>query len=85
MGGGLNGANYSDPTADKLYEESSEIVDPALREEKLKLLNRTLVDKIAIIPLHYQEDSYAVYKGRGIEFTPRADTWILFREISFKK
>jgi len=83
--GGLNGANYSDPTADKLYEESSEIVDPALREEKLKLLNRTLVDKIAIIPLHYQEDSYAVYKGRGIEFTPRADTWILFREISFKK
>ncbi len=83
--GGLNGANYSDPTADKLYEESSEIVDPALREEKLKLLNRTLVDKIAIIPLHYQEDSYAVYKGRGIEFTPRADTWLLFREISFKK
>ena len=83
--GGLNGANYSDPTADKLYEESSEIVDPALREEKLKLLNRTLVEKIAIIPLHYQEDSYAIYKGRGIEFTPRADTWVLFREISLKK
>ena len=42
-------------------------------------------EKIAAIPLHYQEDSYAVYKGRGIEFTPRADTWILFREISIKK
>jgi len=84
--GGLNGANYSDPTMDKLFEESSEIVDPALRAEKLKLLNRTAMEeKIAAIPLHYQEDSYAVYKGRGIEFTPRADTWILFREISLKK
>ena len=40
-------------------------------------------EKVAIIPLHYQEDSYAVYKGRGIKFTPRADTWILFREITF--
>ncbi|HZK11501.1 MAG TPA: ABC transporter substrate-binding protein [Atribacterota bacterium] len=84
--GGSNGANYSDPTLDKLFEESSEIVDPALRAEKLKLLNRTAMEeKIAVIPLHYQEDSYAVYKGRGIEFTPRADTWILFREISIKK
>lgn len=84
--GGTNGANYSDPTLDKLFEESSEIVDPALRAEKLKLLNRTAMEeKIAAIPLHYQEDSYAVYKGRGIEFTPRADTWILFREISIKK
>jgi len=84
--GQFNGASYSDPTLDKLFEESSEIVDPALRAEKLKLLNRTAMEeKIAAIPLHYQEDSYAVYKGRGIEFTPRADTWILFREISIKK
>jgi len=84
--GGWNGANYSDLTLDKLFEESSEIVDLSLRAEKLKLLARTAMEeKIAVIPLHYQEDSYAVYKGRGIEFTPRADTWILFREISIKK
>jgi len=50
----------------------------------LRLLNRTAMEeKVAIIPLHYQEYSYAVYKGRGIKFTPRADTWILFREITF--
>jgi len=83
--GQFNGANYSNSTLDKLFEESSEIVDPALREEKLKLLNRTAMEEIAAIPLHYQEDSYAVYKGRGVEFTPRADTWIIFREISIKK
>ncbi len=82
--GGLNGADYSDLTLDRLLEESAEIVDPALRAEKLRLLNRTAMEeKVAIIPLHYQEDSYAVYKGRGIKFTPRADTLILFREITF--
>jgi len=84
--GGLNGAEYSDATLDKLLEESALIVDPEVRADKLRLLSRIAMDdKIAIIPLHYQEDSYAVYKGRGIEFTPRADTWILFREISLKK
>ena len=75
-----------DATLDALLEESAVIVDPEVRADKLRLLNRiAMEDKIAIIPLHYQEDSYAVYKGRGIEFTPRADTWILFREISLKK
>ena len=84
--GGLNGADYIDATLDTLLEESAVIVDPEVRADKLRLLNRiAMEDKIAIIPLHYQEDSYAVYKGRGIEFTPRADTWILFREISLKK
>jgi len=84
--GGLNGADYSDATLDTLLEESAVIVDPGVRADKLRLLNRiAMEEKIAIIPLHYQEDSYAVYKGRGIEFTPRADTWILFREISLEK
>jgi peptide/nickel transport system substrate-binding protein len=84
--GGLNGADYTDPTLDRLLEESAEIVDPDLRAEKLQLLNRiAMEEKIAVIPLHYQEDSYAVYKGRGIKFTPRADTWIVFKEISIEE
>jgi len=83
--GGSNGADYSDSTLDKLIEESAEIVDPEVRADKLKLFTRmAMEEKIVIIPLHYQEDSYAVYKERGIVFTPRADTWILFREISLK-
>jgi peptide/nickel transport system substrate-binding protein len=83
--GGTNGADYIDPTQDKLLEESAVIVDPEVRANKIRLLNRfAMEEKITIIPLHYQEDSYAVYKGRGIEFTPRSDTWILFGEISFK-
>ncbi len=84
--GGLNGSDYSDATLDKLLEESEEIIDPAERAAKLQLLNRiAMEEKIAAITLHYQEDAYAVYKGRGVEFTPRADTWILFREISINE
>jgi len=83
--GGLNGSGYSDATLDTLLEESALIVDPEVRAEKLTLLSRmAMEEKVAYIPLHYQEDSYAVYKGKGIEFSPRADTWILFREISVK-
>jgi|LDZT01.1.fsa_nt_gi peptide/nickel transport system substrate-binding protein len=84
--GGLNGSDYSDATLDRLLEESEEIIDPAERAAKLQLLNRiAMEEKVAVITLHYQEDAYAVYKGRGIEFTPRADTWILFREISINE
>ena len=81
--GGLNGAEYSDPALDSLLEASFNIIDPALRADALRLLNRVaMMEKIAIIPLHYYEDSYAVYKGRGISFTPRPDTWIVFSEMS---
>ena len=84
--GGLNGAAYSDPVLDELLEVSAEIVGPDLRARALRLLNKVAMEeKIAVIPLHYQEDSYAVYKGRGIKFTPRADTWICFKEISKSK
>ena len=81
--GGLNGAEYSDRALDSLLEASFNIIDPALRGDALRLLNKVaMMEKIAIIPLHYYEDSYAVYKGRGINFTPRPDTWIVFSEMS---
>jgi len=84
--GGWNGTNYSDPTLDKLLEESALIVDLKARGDKLRLFNKiAMEDKITVIPLHYLEDSYAVFKGRGIKFTPRADTWILFRDILLNK
>lgn len=84
--GGLNGADYSDSVLDELLEVSAEIVKPDLRVRALQLLNKlAMEEKAAVIPLHYQEDSYVVYKGRGIKFTPRSDTWICFGEISFEK
>jgi len=82
--GTFNGARYSDPTADELYDASKKVVDPDLRASILRDLNRLAMERVAVIPLHYQEDTYAMYKDRGIEFTPRSDTWIVFKEMSLK-
>jgi len=81
--GGLNGTAYSDPTIDNLLESTADIVKPADREKVLQDLNKiAMEDKIVWIPLHYQQDIYAVQKGRGITFHPRPDRWIVFKEIS---
>jgi peptide/nickel transport system substrate-binding protein len=81
--GDLNGASYSDPEVDRLIETSFEIVDVAEREKALQHLNRVAMDeKVVWIPLHYQVDLYAMQKGKGINFQPRPDQWMVFKEIS---
>jgi len=51
----------------------------------LQDLNKmAMVDKIVWIPLHYQEDLYAIRKGKGIDFKPRPDRWVVYKEISIK-
>lgn len=83
--GGLNGARYSDDVLDSLYDVATKIINPDIRGANLRVLNRLAMspEKLAVIPLHYQVDSYATYKGRGINFTPRSDTWIVFKEMSY--
>ncbi|MBW1979968.1 MAG: ABC transporter substrate-binding protein [Deltaproteobacteria bacterium] len=81
--GGLNGTNYSNAKLDKLLESTASIVDPALRKKTLQELNRmAMEDLIVWIPLHYQEDLYAMQKGKGIKFQPRPDRWMVYKEIS---
>jgi peptide/nickel transport system substrate-binding protein len=81
--GGLNGAAYSDPEIDALLESTFDIVDPAERARALQKLNQmAMEDKIVWIPLHYQEDLYAIQKGKGIKFDPRPDRWMVYKEIS---
>jgi len=81
--GGLNGAAYSDPDIDKLLESTFDIVSPQERAKALQGLNKmAMVDKIVWIPLHYQEDLYAIQKGKGIKFSPRPDRWMVYKEIS---
>ncbi|MCF8001181.1 MAG: ABC transporter substrate-binding protein, partial [Halanaerobiales bacterium] len=55
--GTFNGASYSDPVADQLYEASKKVVDPELRASILQDLNRLAMERVAVIPLHYQEDT----------------------------
>ena len=83
--GGLNGAAYGDPDIDKLLESTADIVVPLERKKTLQKLNAmAMVDKIIWIPLHYQEDLYAIQKDRGVTFNPRPDRWMVYKEISKK-
>jgi len=81
--GELNGTNYSDPSIDTLLGPTGSIVDREKRKKVLQDLNKmAMVDKIVWIPLHYQQDIYAIQKGKGIKFQPRPDRWMVFKEIS---
>jgi peptide/nickel transport system substrate-binding protein len=83
--GELNGANYSDPDIDKLLESTADIVDPVQRGKALQDLNKmAMVDKIVWIPLHYQVDLYAERKAKHIQFKPRPDRWMIYKEIAVK-
>ena len=83
--GELNGANYSDPEIDALIESANTMIDYNEREKALQELNRmAMVDKIVWIPLHYQMDVYAVRKDGNLNFQPRPDRWMIYKELSFK-
>jgi len=76
---------FSDPTIDALLETTGSIVDQDKRKKVLQDLNKmAMVDKIAWIPLHYQQDIYATQKGKGIKFNPRPDRWLVYKEISME-
>lgn len=79
--GSLNGSKYSEPEIDTLLQATTDIVDPAEREKVLQQLNALSIEKVACIPLHYQQDLYAIQKDRGIEFIPRPDQWMVYKEM----
>ena len=80
--GGLNGASFSDADMDELLDSTANIVDPAERQAALEKLNKMAMGKIAVIPLHYQQDLYAAQKDKGIQFTPRPDRWLVYKEMA---
>jgi peptide/nickel transport system substrate-binding protein len=61
--------------------DSSSIIDRAEREKALQAINKKSVDDVAWIPLHYQQDIFAVVKGKGSSSRPRPDQWIVAKEI----
>lgn len=79
--GAYNGAVYSNPAIDDLIIKSSSIVDSAERDKALQKINAMAMEDVAWIPLHYQQDLYAVAKGKNIKFNPRPDRWIVVKEI----
>ena len=83
--GSLNGTNFRALAIDAFIEYTLSVVDQDYREKLLQDLNKmAMIDKIALIPLHYQHDLYAIQKGRAMSFQPRPDGWIVCKEI-FKR
>ena len=79
--GVYNGAVYADPALDAKIIASSSILDRDAREKALQEINRMSVKDVAWIPLHYQQDIFALVKGKNIKFMPRSDRWIVAKEI----
>ena len=50
-------------------------------EKALQAINKKSVEDVAWIPLHYQQDIFAVVKGKNVKFMPRSDRWIVAKEI----
>lgn len=81
--GSLNGANFSNPDVDILLQATASMVDQEARKKVLQYINKlATAQSIAVIPLHYQQDLYAMQKVKGIKFQPRPDRWMVFKEIS---
>ena len=80
--GTFNGTAYSNAELDQLLRSTASIVNPADRKNTLMKLNKMAMDNICWIPLHYQEDLYAIQKGRNITFSPRPDRWMVYKEIA---
>lgn len=79
--GTYNGGLYSNPELDKMIIDSSSILDTGEREKMLQAINKKSLEDLAAIPLHYQQDLFAVVKGKNIKYTPRADRWVVAKEI----
>ncbi len=79
--GTYNGGMYSDSVLDEQIISSASILDRADREKALQAANRKAAKDMAYIPLHYQQDVYAIAKTSKVKFTPRPDRWIVAKEI----
>ena len=79
--GTYNGGMFSNYELDAQLISSSSILDRDDREKALQKINRMSVKEVAWIPLHYQQDIFAVVKGKNVKFTPRSDRWIVAKEI----
>ncbi|AZR73393.1 hypothetical protein BBF96_08365 [Anoxybacter fermentans] len=80
--GRFNMGNYSNPEVDRLVEEAARTIDP---EKRLKIMQQAVkvaIEDVAQIPLHYQEDIYAI--ADYVIWTPRPDKYIKAYEIKLK-
>ncbi len=69
--GASNRGRYSNAQVDKLVEDALATVDDAKRQELLATATELAINDVAIIPLHYQVNTWAARKG--IKYKARTD------------
>ncbi|MGI9385765.1 MAG: ABC transporter substrate-binding protein [Methyloligellaceae bacterium] len=65
--GRYNAGSYSNPTVDRLVQQSQAMTDLKGRAEILREIERTLYEDAAFVPLHWQHLAWAARKGVHIE------------------
>ena len=80
--GASNRGRYSNPEADVLIEEALATVDDAKRAELLAKATEIAINDVAIIPLHYQVNTWAVKKG--LKYLPRTDERTSLRSLTLE-
>lgn len=69
--GTFNWGRYSNPLLDTLVERALATVDDGQREKLLREAQRVAFADTAVVPLHYQVNTWAA--RRGYSYTPRTD------------
>lgn len=73
--GSSNRGRHSDPETDAIIEEALRTVDDAKRQELLAEATVRAIENVAIIPTHFQVNTWATRNGLG--YIPRTDEYTL--------
>lgn len=71
--GTANRGRYSNPEVDKVIEEALAEVDDEKRAGLLAKATELAIEDLAIIPIHYQVNTWASRKG--LKYIPRTDEY----------
>jgi len=82
--GDWNGSRSSDKDIDELLEKTLQVTNEAEYAKTLREANKMMMERVRLIPLHYEVDLYAVRKKSSIQFTPRPDQWIVLKEMAMR-
>ncbi|MEM7566211.1 MAG: ABC transporter substrate-binding protein [Pseudomonadota bacterium] len=79
-GGASNRGRHSDPEIDAVIDEALMTVDDAARQDLLAKATEMAIENVAIIPVHYQVNAWAM--KNGLAYEPRTDEWTLTQYVT---
>lgn len=80
--GGVNRGHYSNAEVDKLIDQAYEEIDETKRGEIIAQAEKIARDDFAYIPLHFEQDTYAIKDT--LNYTPRPNNYVFAWEFSYK-